>query len=179
MRANTNRRMLERWARRGKGEHRLAVRSRIILDSADGMPGAEIAARLNLSPWALSKGIHLARRRSWRIRTDPEFTPTQHPQTQARPPAPAAPRGRLPLPPDPRLVAEPDRDPVQHPQPPGPRQRQLHLGPRPAPRHRRLHRRHLPAGDTVRMEEGQRPSQNTPTSIGELNLLTTRGMACQ
>jgi transposase len=145
--AADTRRMLERWARRGKGEHRLAVRSQIILDSADGLRGDAIAARLKLSPWVVSKwrkrfvaggllalrdaprsgapvkydaatarrvlamldqpppagqarwtgrlvaqalgdvpadfvwktvrqhGLHLARRRSWCISTDPEFTP--------------------------------------------------------------------------------------------------------
>ncbi len=49
------RRLLERWARRGKTEKRLADRCRIILDSADGVRADAIARSLRLSPWIVSK----------------------------------------------------------------------------------------------------------------------------
>ena len=50
---------LERWARGGRTEQRLALRSRIVLAAADGAKTKEIAARLRTWPWLVSK---------WRVR---------------------------------------------------------------------------------------------------------------
>ena len=59
----------------------------------------------------------------------------------------------LPLHPHQRLLAESDRDLVQHPQPTRPAGGQLHLAPATARRHRRLHRRLQLDSPALRVEE--------------------------
>lgn len=46
---------LERWARGGRTEQRLALRSRIVLAAADGAKTKDIAARLRIWAWLVSK----------------------------------------------------------------------------------------------------------------------------
>jgi len=46
---------LQRWARGGRTEQRLALRSRIVLAAAEGAKTRDIAARLHTWPWLVSK----------------------------------------------------------------------------------------------------------------------------
>src|ERR687893_1087926 len=83
------------WTRRGKSEHRLVERARIILLAHEGKTNQEIARQLHtrtarVSKWRQRFGkdrlagmwrilrrhdICLERRRSWYVSTDPEFGP--------------------------------------------------------------------------------------------------------
>ena len=51
----SEREQLERWARRGRTEQRLAVRSRIVLRCADGLDNDEVARELAVDPKTVSK----------------------------------------------------------------------------------------------------------------------------
>ena len=57
--SESERALLEGWARRRTSAHGLATRSRIVLGAADGLNNAEIAARV---------GVHRNTARSWRAR---------------------------------------------------------------------------------------------------------------
>jgi hypothetical protein len=73
---------LNRWIKSGKTEQRKVERAKIVLRSAEGKATHQIAKELGTRPTRVSKwrnrmrkhDLHLDRRQSWCVSTDPEFS---------------------------------------------------------------------------------------------------------
>ena len=149
------------WIRSGTTQQRLVPRARLVLAAADGKETQDIAKELGM--WAPAVQ---------RDSCDPGQS--QHAQAETRRLTVAAQQRPLSLHAHARVVAESDRDVVQHPEPGRSQRCKLHLGPAGQRSHRSVHRGLQSESRTFRMDqEGGAPVTAQASLLGVTHVSTS------